>query len=772
MSPPRAPRRFPFRLRPFVHLFILVPLVAGALLVLTPPSPVAQDWFERSFAVLGGPVVPPARDDDAERQLSEGIEFQRQGRFAAAIDRYRSVLARPESEPASRNARFLLGEALYLDDRDAEAIQVLESFVERYPDDPRRLAATGIRAKASQIVGDHVEAIRLFREYRAAPNAIDGYLALELGESLAATGNFAEATAELNVAASAGLARISTIDALEKLADVYAKLGDQASVARTWGRIAPLAQTDAYLAEVRYRQALALVQIGRNAEATTLYVDVMRAYGRTGWGAAALREGAKTGVDPGPYQRGIILYYADREAEAVTAFTEFLTREPGSANVADALLHRGLSHRYLGAPDRAAADFERAGALGGQRSADEALYQAGQMFEALGRSADSAPYYRRLVDAFPASTRRDDARFRLALVQIERQDLANAQALLTEVAKVGRGEVQAAANLWLGKLAAGRGDRAGADAFWRAAEVASPMEFYGLRARALRNGEQAPQALVPVGAAFQPDDPADLAALDRWVGALATVTVTVDLRRPGPALLAAPGFRRGDELLRSGFYRDAIEEFRDLAVQLRTDPISLYQLALWLDERDLARATAYAGEQLVAISPSRSLADAPRELLQLVMPTPYRALVEDSTRRHGVDPALLMALMRQESAYDRYARSVADARGLTQVMPSTAEGIARNLGQRDFAVADLYRPETAIEFGAFYLAEQLKRFSGNAYLAMGAYNAGPGAIPQWTGGGPTVDSDLFVERITYRETASYVRLVGKYYYLYRLAHRE
>jgi soluble lytic murein transglycosylase len=728
-------------------------------------------WMTNHLGALAAPADP--RDHEAERLLNEGIALQREGRYSAAIERYRAVLARPESEPTSRAARFLLGEALYLDDRDAEAIVALDDFVERHPDDPRRLAATGIRAKAHQVVGNHQEAIRLFREYREASTAIDGYLALAIGASLAALGRHAEAIVELNLAASAGLARLATIDALEKLADAYAKLGDHASVALTWQRIAPLAQTDVYKAEVRYRQASALVQIGRTTEAASLYLEIMQSFPQTGWAAAALREGARLGIDPGPYLRGVVLYHADREAEAVAALTDFLTREPNSPNAADALLHRGLAYRYLGAPDRAAADFERAAAVyPGQRNADEALFQAGLMYEAIGRSQAAVPFYRRLIEGFPGSSRRDEARFRLALIQIEQQDLAAADALLTDAARAARPDVAASALLWLGKLAAIRGDRAAADSAWRAAEQAAPAELAGLRARALRRGETVPSSAPPSGPAFAVDDPNDLLELDRWVGALAGITVTVALRQPGPALLAEPAFQRGEELLRAGFFREATEEFRDLAADLRRDPVALYQLALWLDERDLARATAFAGEQLVALAPTASLASVPRKLLRLVLPTPYRSLVEEAARRHGVDPALLLALIRQESVYDRYARSVAGARGLTQVMPATGEGIARALGRTDFTVADLYRPETAIEFGAYYFGEQLRRFGGNAYFAMAAYNAGPGVIPRWTNGNLAFDPELFAERIPYRETSSYVRLVGRYYFLYRLAYRD
>ena len=760
------------RLVGVLHLFpfLLAPLLTLTLLIFAPPPPLPTGWV---LELLPGPAPAAASDREAEQLLEEGQLLQRQGRYAAAVERYRAVLERPASEAVQRSALFLLGEALYLDDRDGEAIPVLAAFVARAPDDPRRLAAIGIMAKASQIVGAHDEAVRLFREYRAAPTAIGGYLALEIGESLGALGRLNEAVPELEAAASAGLARLSTIAALEQLASVYARLGDDQAVAHTWQRLQSLAQADVYQAEVRYRRAAALARLGRGSEATALFLEVVQRYPHTGWAAAAVRELARLGSDPGPYLRGISWYTADREADAVTALTEFLTREPGSALAADALLHRGLAYRYLGQPDRALADFERAASTyPGQKSADEALFQAGQLLEHLGRGREAISAYQRLADRFPSSSRREEARYRAALLALELGDQSTAQATLAELARAGAPTWQAAANLWLGKLAAASGNRAQAEVFWQAAEAIAPGELAGLRARSIRQGEVIPQAPPPAGVAVALEDAADLRTLDRWVGALAGITVTAELRRPGPALLNQPAFQRGEELLRAGFYREATEEFRELAATLRSDPLTLYQLVLWLDEQPLPRASAFAAEQLVAAAPGRSLAEVPRKLLRLVLPTPYRSLVEDAAHRYGVDPLLLFALIRQESAYDRYARSSAGARGLTQVMPATGEGIARALGRTSFTTADLYRPEVAIEFGAYYLAEQLTRFNGNVYQALAAYNAGPAAVPRWTTGLAATDPDLFLERIAYRETSSYVRLVGTFYYLYRLAYRE
>ena len=69
----------------------------------------------------------------------------------------------------------------------------------------------------------------------------------------------------------------------------------------------------------------------------------------------------------------------------------------------------------------------------------------------------------------------------------------------------------------------------------------------------------------------------------------------------------------------------------------------------------------------------------------------------------------------------------AGALGLTQVIPSTGEAIAGDLGSADFAASDLFRPNVSLRFGASYLSDQLQAFDGDPYRALAAYNGGPGA---------------------------------------------
>lgn len=140
--------------------------------------------------------------------------------------------------------------------------------------------------------------------------------------------------------------------------------------------------------------------------------------------------------------------------------------------------------------------------------------------------------------------------------------------------------------------------------------------------------------------------------------------------------------------------------------------------------------------------------------------TPFASALTVSAKNHGLDPALVFGLIRQESRFLVDVRSSVGATGLMQLMPATARWVAKRLGVSDFEHEQLLRPEINLEFGSFYFKTVLEALEGNAALAAAAYNAGPGRPKNWRATLPQkIDGAAFAETIPFSETRDYVKKV-------------
>ncbi|MEZ4750156.1 MAG: lytic transglycosylase domain-containing protein [Bdellovibrionota bacterium] len=151
-----------------------------------------------------------------------------------------------------------------------------------------------------------------------------------------------------------------------------------------------------------------------------------------------------------------------------------------------------------------------------------------------------------------------------------------------------------------------------------------------------------------------------------------------------------------------------------------------------------------------------------KKSMELYFPKPYFPVFEKHSS--GLDPFLLLAIARQESAFNPHAVSSANAVGLLQVVPSTGKKVT-NASRRA-----LMKPETNIKTGSKYFQQLLKKVGGQIHLAMAAYNAGPRKLREWLNRYPTEDPILFIDILPYRETRDYVALVLRNYYWYRRMH--
>ena len=152
--------------------------------------------------------------------------------------------------------------------------------------------------------------------------------------------------------------------------------------------------------------------------------------------------------------------------------------------------------------------------------------------------------------------------------------------------------------------------------------------------------------------------------------------------------------------------------------------------------------------------------DRPAWYDRLRYPLHYDAIVRAHARNYRLDPALLAAVIYQESRFHADARSGSGAIGLMQLLPDTALGIAKRTGGTRFEVSDLYDPELNVRYGAWYLRHLLDKY-GDEKLALAAYNAGQRNVDRW----------LAAHRgIAFAETRAYVTRVEHLRRVYRHAY--
>jgi soluble lytic murein transglycosylase len=132
----------------------------------------------------------------------------------------------------------------------------------------------------------------------------------------------------------------------------------------------------------------------------------------------------------------------------------------------------------------------------------------------------------------------------------------------------------------------------------------------------------------------------------------------------------------------------------------------------------------------LSIAAAWTVREEPDFYLRARYPLEYEHIIRGHAANHGLDPALLAAVVYVESRFDPNAKSAAGAIGLMQLLPETAKGIALRTGGARFVVADLRDPEINIRYGSWYL-DHLRANYGEMSLALAAYHAGQGNVDHW-----------------------------------------
>ena len=201
--------------------------------------------------------------------------------------------------------------------------------------------------------------------------------------------------------------------------------------------------------------------------------------------------------------------------------------------------------------------------------------------------------------------------------------------------------------------------------------------------------------------------------------------------------------------------KEAVDEIRT-AIRFAKSLEELKYLGEIAFELDEYRSVIYSVEGLTS-----------KEVLPLAYPLGFWNIVKQASEREGMDPYIIVALIREESRFDPDALSQAGAIGLMQLMPFTAHEFKKELKIEVKNDSEIYNVKKNISIGTHYFSQLVKEF-GILPLAIASYNAGEGTIRKWMLSSKHKDIEEFIEDIPYQETRNYVKRVMRSYWQYRI----
>jgi soluble lytic murein transglycosylase len=712
-----------------------------------------RTYAGRALALALAAAALPGRAGAAEPlcdwllSLGRAAQAQAQREFGRAeAEASRALRARPRGAAAAR-ANASLGLALLGLEEPARAAEALEVALGS-PVVPGRLHLLSARAEALLASGDAPRAARLWADAaRGGDLAVARSAALREAQALLSAGLAAEAVPALDALLKRPLEPAAAATARLALAQGYRALGqDEAAVATLralWlelpDRPEARAAGDA-LASWRAAGGPVPPESGADhvARAERLVVGGRPEEALVDLDAAVRADEPEADPERAPLLRAMALLSLGQQAEAERLALPLAgARDDGVQRGARLILARVAARAgRIEEATRFHADVGRGrAAIPGlsdwkQRDVgDESAFLSAWLFYDAGDWERGIAALESFARANPRSRRAEDA---LWFAAWSRYRLGRTAEADHAFARLARGPLADAALYWRARLARSPATQR---ALYRSAVAMGGDGWYGLLARVRLAGlGEAPRRMPLPAARPLPD------VLDAWAAGRVAVAV---------------------ELLGLGMREEALAELRDLSRSARVRGAAPL----------VAQLAAYAGDFEIPFRLARDHLPLTRRTVRWVYAEPLPELLPAVARRCGLDPALLLAVMRHESSFRTDARSAAGAEGLLQLRPATAERLAAMIGLGGGLGARLRDPEVTIPIGAHYLGLLIARF-GEPALAVAAYNAGPGPVAGWASARAGMPLDAWVESIPYRETRGYVKAVLAEWDAYRAVNGE
>ncbi len=708
------------------------------------------------------PTLPRSALDslapEQARTVRDGRAALAGGDFPRAIGLLKPLLSQLSGEQQAE-VRLIYGQALANNRQFETALATSQTLLaDTGPRPDLNSAARLLQGQALRGLERWDDAAVEMRDVAAANPLVSAAVRLELEDMWLGANRPDQAAADGQLGLDIAQSRLLKIGLAEKLGSAHVALHQTDAAMEAYRQLLSAAGSKGYLGEQLYNLAAGATQLGRTDDAiNALRISIAQfPRSRKAPDAVGLLEqlGGMRAEDR--VNAGVIRYLFWNFRGARTDFDSYLAALPDGERAVEARYYRALSSA---AQDTTARLVQLASDVPDDDFAPMALLEAGKAQEELGDYASAEDIYDALVASYPTRDAGLAGAFRRGLARYMRGNLDGARSAWDEL--LGRDPapaVRAQALYWSGKAFAAQGDAAAAATKYQAAAAVRPVDYTVMRAEVALNPPPPSNDFVPES--IQPTDERALAA---WFSSHG-----LDLNAAGQNASQDPAFIRAQALVQHGLYRAANWEFEGFLTTYAGKPDRLYWLAARFGELGLPNAQLLLGKAALNAATAEgqlSVLEVPAALARVASPLAFPDLVTSVARARGIDPLLFTALMHQESDFDPYAESVAEAKGLTQIVPQTAAEIARALRTPDFQQADLFQPKQNVQFGAYYFGARLKR-NGSIARALAAYNAGDGNVDNWTTP-DRIDPDVFTEYVPFAETNDYIKRIQLYWWINR-----
>ena len=742
--------------------------------------------------------IPSVRIADADKAFFDGD-------IEGATADYRAAYA-DSSDPAIKAAALWgLARSQSTDGRNADVLATLQQLNSSYPDSPFAKGPSHfLQGQIYFQMKDYTDAAQAYQMYLTLrPGVIDSYVQQLRGDALTAASDYPDALTAYE--ASQAVPHLDDAFALQiKIAQTHTQIGDYASAISIYTSIMSSTNNDYTKSQMDYLLGEANLTLNKTDVAYGFLRDAIANYPVSYYSYQSLVELVNANVTVNDYDRGLTDYYAGQYTPALNAFDRYIAANPGNDGTAHyyrALTFQGMQNytnavkeftyfiqHYSSNPhwadawnqeaktqwnnlndSKAATDtllgFVKTAAASDQ--APGALMSAASIFEQDNQLEQAALIWERVPNEYPGNDQAPTAAFEAGIMRYRESKYSDAlKDFQRSLILATQAEDQARADLWIGKAKGQLGLTAEAQAAWQQTQGMDPGSYYSLRARDLLLDQDPFASFSPTKLSF--DLSTERKDADSWMRLTFNLPAGTDLTGPGSLALDSR-LVRGRELWDLGQLSDARLEFEDLRNSINDDPVLTYRLANYLLDIGLYRSGIFAARQVLTLAgkndnPSSLLA--PGYFNHVRYGLYYNDLIIPTAQANGLDPLFLFSMIRQESLFESFAGSTQGAIGLMQIIPSTGASIASSLNlQTNYGSDELYLPETSVKFGASYLASNRRLFNGDLYMALAAYDAGPGNAYQWSKLSGN-DPDLFLETIRYAEPRQYIRSIYEIYAIY------